>query len=135
MPINYKKYPSNWKTEIRPRILKREKNCCKFCGVPNYAVGERRCSGGFEPTKGNIYHDKAGRGELSYKEARKLSNHMNEFSDLNYIVIVLTVAHLDHDEENHGVKDDRLAALCQRCHLSYDAAENQRRRKKNKKIC
>ena len=41
MPIDYKKYPPNWKTEIRPHILKRETNCCKFCGVKNYAIGFR----------------------------------------------------------------------------------------------
>jgi hypothetical protein len=26
MPIDYKKYPKNWKTEIRPAILERAKN-------------------------------------------------------------------------------------------------------------
>ena len=34
--------------------------------------------------------------------------------------VVLTVAHLDHDKENHQVSDDRLVALCQACHLGYD---------------
>ena len=33
--------------------------------------------------------------------------------------VVLTVAHLDHDIGNNS--DDNLAALCQRCHLRYDA--------------
>ena len=42
---------------------------------------------------------------------------------------VLTIAHLDHDEENHNVKIKRLAALCQPCHLRYDAPEKARRRK------
>ena len=35
-------------------------------------------------------------------------------------MIVLTIAHLDHDKENWDVPDDRLAALCQACHLKYD---------------
>lgn len=49
--------------------------------------------------------------------------------------IVLTVAHLDHDEENFDVKDERLKALCQRCHLRYDVPEKKRRmfKKKHKK--
>ena len=34
--------------------------------------------------------------------------------------VILTVAHLDHDPENWDVTDDRLAALCQKCHLGYD---------------
>ena len=33
--------------------------------------------------------------------------------------VVLTVAHLDHNPQNCA--DDNLRALCQRCHLRYDA--------------
>lgn len=33
--------------------------------------------------------------------------------------VVLTVAHLDHDPENCDLAN--LRAMCQRCHLSYDA--------------
>lgn len=36
--------------------------------------------------------------------------------------VVLTVAHLDHTPEN--VSPDNLRAMCQRCHLSYDAAHH-----------
>jgi hypothetical protein len=35
------------------------------------------------------------------------------------IVVVLTVAHLDHTPEN--CTDDNLRAWCQKCHNSYDA--------------
>jgi len=48
-------------------------------------------------------------------------------------VVVLTVAHLDHDTWNNA--DENLAALCQRCHLNHDhdlhvmhAAETRRQR-------
>jgi hypothetical protein len=34
MPIDYKKYPSNWK-EIRERILKRAFNRCECCDLEN----------------------------------------------------------------------------------------------------
>lgn len=34
-------------------------------------------------------------------------------------MVVLTVAHLDHNPRN--CEDNNLAALCQRCHLTYDA--------------
>ena len=40
MPINYKEYPLNWKTEIRPSVLERAGNCCEFCGIPNYTIKE-----------------------------------------------------------------------------------------------
>jgi len=51
--------------------------------------------------------------------------------------VVLTVAHLDHVPENCGEPGDRpnLRAMCQRCHLTYDAkhhaanAASTRRRK------
>lgn len=33
--------------------------------------------------------------------------------------VILTVAHLDHQPEN--CEDDNLMAMCQRCHLRYDA--------------
>lgn len=89
MPIDYKRYPPNWKTEIRPAILERANNCCEHCGVENYSI----------------------------RDGKK---------------IVLTIAHLDHDEENWNVSYDRLAALCQRCHLRYDAKEKARRRKNDK---
>ena len=37
-------------------------------------------------------------------------------------VVVLTVAHLDHQPENCDPAN--LRAMCQRCHLSYDAAHH-----------
>lgn len=43
--------------------------------------------------------------------------------------VVLTIAHLDHDKFNHDVKDDRLAALCQKCHLAYDLPRHINNRK------
>ena len=48
------------------------------------------------------------------------------------VKIILTIAHLDHDEENQNVQDDRLAALCQKCHLKYDAPEKSKRRRNKK---
>lgn len=38
--------------------------------------------------------------------------------------VVLTVAHLDHDPSN--CIDSNLAALCQRCHNTYDAPMRRR---------
>ena len=34
-------------------------------------------------------------------------------------LVILTVAHLDHNPAN--CDDDNLEAMCQRCHLRYDA--------------
>ncbi|MBP2462087.1 hypothetical protein J3A65_002851 [Rhizobium sp. PvP014] len=51
--------------------------------------------------------------------------------------MVLTIAHMDHDESHSD--PDRCRALCQRCHLRWDAkhhAANARitRRRKNPQI-
>lgn len=136
MPINYNLYPKNWKTEIRPAILQRAKNCCENCNVPNYAVGFRDEQGAFNPTRGNIVHDLAGQGlsypslnPLSYQEAKEVCDVCNS-SDLGekYIVIVLTIAHLDHDVSNNDF--DNLAALCQKCHLSHDETHHRANRRK-----
>jgi 5-methylcytosine-specific restriction endonuclease McrA len=122
MPINYDDYPKNWRTEIRPRILARDKHCCAHCGVKNYTVGQRRGSEG----KIKVFHvAKDHAGARSWKKQKIKAKKIPTSS----IIIVLTVAHLDHDEWNHQVKDERLAALCQRCHLRYDKHDNKRRKK------
>lgn len=38
MPIDYKKYPPNWRKEIVPRILKRANNKCEKCGLENHST-------------------------------------------------------------------------------------------------
>lgn len=68
-------------------------------------------------------------GSNEYALITPLNGDMNQKA----VKIILTIAHLDHDEENWDVKDDRLAALCQKCHLEYDRPEKQRRRKEKKK--
>lgn len=95
MPIDYSKYPPNWKTEIRPRILKRAKNECEFCDVEN---------GSF--IKQVVFVENNG-WEIEHLEGR----------------VVLTIMHMDHDPENWEIKDQRLRAACQRCHLAYDRIE------------
>ena len=42
--------------------------------------------------------------------------------------VILTVAHVDHDERNNDLAN--LRALCQRCHLVLDARDNAVRRRK-----
>lgn len=128
MPIDYKNYPANWKTEIVPRILKRAENKCEFCGVENKSIGYRDFEGKF----------------YSYEQIEELLGSKgydifcyelsNVGVDQQPITIILTIAHLDHDPENWEVEDDRLAALCQRCHLKYDAPEKKRKKRSTKAI-
>ncbi len=38
MPVDYSKYPPDWKSRIRPDILQRARNRCEICGVANGAM-------------------------------------------------------------------------------------------------
>ena len=119
MSINYSKYPKNWKTEIVPRILKRAWNRCEFCGLENGAVVYSL----------KIYvrvNGKYGFRTIWFRDKRDAERHA-WLGSIKPVKVVLTVAHLDHDETNHDVKDERLKALCQYCHLKYDAKEKIKR--------
>jgi len=117
MPINYKEYPANWKTEIRPAILERAKNRCEVCGVEN----------------GRLIH-RYGKGVDDWEywpegmESEAWSN-----ANLKSTKVCLTIAHLDHDKLNHEVSLDRLQAMCQKCHLQYDMKHHIKNRKLNNK--
>jgi len=110
MPIDYKKYPPNW-SEIRKRILERSENKCECCGLENHS---------------EIF---------SYKDFdnktiwQKEEPHNWLFDKIKKVKVVLTIAHLDHDETNHNVTDDRLKAMCKLCHLRYDVEEKKLRKR------
>lgn len=119
MPIDYKRYPSNWKTEIVPAVLERANNYCEFegCKFKNGQMVYRgKCNGRIE------WYD------TLHQALDECEKHLVWEKPIK---VVLTIAHLDHDEENHEVKLDRLAAMCQLHHLRYDAKEKHRRSKEN----
>ena len=101
MPIDYKEYPKNWFTEIRPAVLRR---AGEVRGADNKIIIEARC------------------------EQCDVENH----SVRKGTRIALTIAHLDHDKENHEVNYDRLAAWCQRCHLAYDLPRHMEKARKSR---
>jgi hypothetical protein len=120
-PINYKRYPSNWKTEIRPRILARAGNKCEQCGVENYATGARDRAGQWH-TEHSIENMNSGYGQSLFGDFPRI------------IKIVLTIAHFDHDLNNN--EETNLFAWCQKCHLMHDQPKHQQNaritRNKNK---
>ena len=138
--INYKDYPHNWKTEIRPAILARagevkdsEGNViieakCEWCGLENHIKGLRGNDGIFYTVKQMI--DKLENEGIDLFET-VLRHKLSKDGKAKPITIVLTIAHLDHDKENHNVSYDRLAALCQRCHLNYDRNRHNEKIKAN----
>jgi hypothetical protein len=121
MPVkkeNRARYPSNWQT-VREQILVRACHRCECCGAPQYGVGQwvddrfLLARGGAVPEQ--LYY------ALSHAAAREIADRLNasEQPERPYIVIVLTIAHLDHTPEN--CDPSNLRALCQRHHLAYDA--------------
>lgn len=116
MPIDYKEYPKNWKTEIRPAILDRSNNCCEFCGVKNHSIINRTGKG----LNDWEYWPEGMESEAWSLDGKKSTK------------IILTIAHLDHDKFNHDVDLSRLKALCQKCHLQYDIKHHVSNRLKNK---
>lgn len=117
MPIDYTYYPQNWKTEIVPRILLRASNRCEICGLKNKSTV---FAGTIQIKVGKQYKKKIVWFE-TYGAALRLESVM--IGKIKPRKVVLTIAHLDHDELNHNIKDDRLKAMCQYCHLNYDAKE------------
>lgn len=124
MPINYKLYPDNWLTEIRPSILKRANHCCEHCGIANYQVYRFWPNGDREQMN---YFDKQ-----TYNNARFVCNMLNIDEVHIWHVSVLTVAHLDHDINNNEPLN--LKALCQRCHLNHDRPNHREIRIKKKRL-
>lgn len=130
MPIDYKQYPANWKTEIRPSVMARAGEVrdelgkittearCEGCGVINHSIGYRDAAGGFIPWA--EIEEALERHGNDYFQHR-LSNCLRpDGMAKKALTIVITIAHLDHDKSNEEVKPERLRAWCQRCHLNYD---------------
>src|SRR5688572_9115279 len=115
MPIDYKRYPPNWKKEIVPAVLARANNKCECCGLENKSVvyGIKLCL--------KDYDDGRYKLKSIWFRNRQDAERELQIYDISNILVVLTISHLDHDEENWNVSIDRLKAMCQLCHLRYDA--------------
>ncbi len=113
-PENQARYPSNWGA-ISAEIRNRARNCCEWpgCAARQYSIGVWMPNG--------IAHvwNELDIG-YSYKAAwRRAAEIQWDRPDEKVLVIVLTVAHLNHQPED--CRPENLAAWCQRHHLAYDA--------------
>ena len=131
-PIDYDRYPSNWLSEIRPRIMLRANNTCECEGCDFRHLEEvwavkykGRTTGWFRDFEEANSHPKSGESKVrDYNEFPRVTIPV---PNPKKVKVIITIAHLDHDETNHNVTEDRLMAMCQLCHCRYDAKEKYRR--------
>lgn len=122
MTFRAERYPKNW-SEIRAAILTRAKNRCETCGAPNHEAivrGVGKDAGTYAMFDGGDCFD-AETGE------ERGAVRGSEYDAGSLVRVILTVAHLDHDESNNDPAN--LKALCQMHHLRHDALDNARRRR------
>lgn len=116
-PENRARYPADW-PKIRERILQRAGHRCECpgCAARQYAVGKWALF-----TIGGWHFVEWHQPSESFKAARTLAAkqwHAQGEEGVKPIVIVLTIAHLDHQPEN--CDPSNLRAMCQRHHLAHD---------------
>lgn len=103
-PENRDRYPADWKA-ISWRIRNER------------AQGRCECEGECG-SKGHTWWLRLATWDPSIPDGR-CPNRNGGLSEFTGSRVVLTVAHLDHTPEN--CDDDNLKAMCQACHLAYDA--------------
>ena len=112
-PSEKARYPKEW-PEISMSVREAAGHRCEFCGVENYALGA---------WIGGRWHKAVPKGTGLRDDPRQGETFPCVYGEsvvwTRVRRIVLTVAHMDHTPENCDLEN--LKALCQRCHLSYDA--------------
>ncbi len=129
MPIDLAKYPPNWQLEIVPRILKRAGHKCEMCRLANH---QQVHAVTLKVQDTDLRYKPKVFWFAFYGDALRAVRY--NAAAITRKTVSISVAHLDHDEDNWNVTDDRLAALCQLCHLNYDAKDRFNRRKDNLKM-
>lgn len=120
-PENKARYPKDWKA-ISLQVKERASFMCQHpgCTTRQYAFGQWHP----EPSGGKRWHW-WGTG-ATWKEARRMAAEADDAAGNDGpkpIVIVLTVAHLNHQPED--CRPENLAAMCQRHHLAHDLQHHQ----------
>jgi hypothetical protein len=121
MPMDLRRYPPAWRAisrTVRERAGQRCE-CAGECGADHRG----RCDA---PNGGTIVRAVAdpARWMLWSAFLAGIDERWPAESCHAPVRVVLTVAHLDHDPA--GDDPARMRALCQRCHLRYDAAHHAR---------
>jgi len=123
MPIRRdlrKFYGATWRKVTRPRILARAGNKCEQCGVPNntdvFRIAGYWLNISVDFTYGAAYQWVSHQGSSTRRPPGRRRK----------VRIALMIAHLNHTSGDD--RDENLKALCQWCHLNYDAGHHRETR-------
>lgn len=120
-PENKSKYPDNW-DEISLRIREEAGQKCEWCQKPNGQMIRVLSGGRWLDPVANWWRDNRG--------WRICTDSQPALTEGKEIKVILTVAHLNHKPED--CRRENLRALCQSCHLTYDAPHKAAERRKRK---
>lgn len=112
-----RRYPKEWRT-IVTGILLRAGERCECTGQCGAAHDGGRCDA---PQHAMIDRERGGRWREHHCDDVCAARRCEATR------VVLTCAHLDHDEQHNA--PENLLAACQRCHLQLDRADNLARRR------
>jgi len=124
--MNKKNYPADWH-QRRLRILARDRYRCTVCGVEDRATIVRLGDSFVNQKTLKQYDSKTGEYIRQWRESEPGPEYYGK-----PITVVITVMHLDQDEWNHDVHDDRLACACQLHHFAHDRFDNEQRKRYGK---
>jgi hypothetical protein len=113
-------YPIDWRQLSAVIRFKRAGGRCERCGRPHGVVVSHLGDGRWWDQAAEMWRNGRGRA------LRRLPPPERIDAPVRMTRVVLATAHIDHDPANNRLRN--LKALCQRCHLSHDREEHQRRR-------
>lgn len=116
------RYPKDWPA-IRAAIRARAGERCECTGQCGDAHDDGRCDA---PNGATIQRDPKAPARWREHDCGSLCT----VEQCGATKVILTVAHLNHREDDN--RPENLAALCQRCHLRLDAADNAARRRERR---
>lgn len=123
MSFKAERYPKNWRLIVRS-IRARADEACECVGECGDTHEGGRCNA---PNHHRICRETKSPAHLRLADEVGRLYPFEPFGEP--VSVVLTVAHVDHNEANND--PENLRALCQRCHLKLDAEDNARRRRAN----
>lgn len=112
-------YPIDWAIISRRIRFERARGRCEACGRPHGRLICQLADGRWFDDQEQTWRDDRG-GQAPWPD-------VEDYATQRTRRIVLGTAHLDHDPGNS--RPVNLMALCQRCHLRNDRAENIRSRR------